>query len=91
MIKHLSNDRRVVLIVSGYSFGCLLEDVAGFGAPIAITNALLISLGFAPLDALVFTLIFNTSPVPFGALAAPFGTGAPSIGFLFPLVSALFG
>lgn len=74
MVEHLPNDRRVVLVVIGFSFGCLLEGVAGFGTPIAITSALLIALGFAPLEALVFTLIFNTAPVAFGALGAPVTT-----------------
>ena len=74
MVQHLPNDRRVVLVVIGFSFGCLLEGVAGFGAPIAITAALLIALGFAPLEAVVFTLIFNTAPVAFGALGAPVTT-----------------
>ncbi len=74
MVKHLPNDRRVVLVVIGFSFGCLLEGISGFGTPIAITSALLIALGFNPLDALVYTLIFNTAPVAFGALGAPVTT-----------------
>jgi len=74
MVEHLPNDRRVVLVVIGFSFGCLLEGIAGFGTPIAITSALLIALGFSALDALVFTLIFNTAPVAFGALGAPVTT-----------------
>jgi lactate permease len=71
IIEHLPNDRRVVLVVIGICFGCLLEGIAGFGTPIAITSALLIGLGFRALDALVFTLMFNTAPVAFGALGAP--------------------
>lgn len=74
MVQHLPNDRRVVLVVIGFSFGCLLEGVAGFGTPIAITAALLIALGFPPIEALVFTLIFNTAPVAFGALGSPVTT-----------------
>ena len=74
MVHHLPNDRRVVLVVIGFSFGCLLEGISGFGTPIAITSALLIALGFNPLDALVYTLIFNTAPVAFGALGAPVTT-----------------
>lgn len=74
MLEHLPNDRRVVLVVIGFCFGCLLEGIAGFGTPVAITSALLISLGFPALDALVFTLIFNTAPVAFGALGAPVTT-----------------
>lgn len=74
MLQHLPNDRRVALIVIGFSFGCLLEGIAGFGAPIAITSALLIALGFSAIDAVVFTLIFNTAPVAFGALGSPVTT-----------------
>jgi lactate permease len=74
MLEHLPNDRRVVLVVIGFCFGCLLEGIAGFGTPVAITSALLIALGFPALDALVFTLIFNTAPVAFGALGAPVTT-----------------
>jgi lactate permease len=74
MIEHLPNDRRVILVVVGFSFGCLLEGISGFGVPIAITSALLIALGFNAIDALVFTLMFNTAPVAFGALGAPITT-----------------
>ena len=71
MIANLPNDRGVVLVVIGFSFGALLEGVAGFGTPVAITSALLIALGFPALEALTFTLIFNTVPVAFGALGTP--------------------
>ncbi len=71
ILNHLPNDRRVVLVVIGFCFGCLLEGISGFGTPVAITSALLILVGFPPLEALTFTLIFNTAPVAFGALGAP--------------------
>src|SRR5450631_44363 len=71
VITHLPNDRRVILIVIGFCFGALLEGIAGFGAPVAITASLLIAVGFSAFDALVFVLIFNTTPVAFGALGAP--------------------
>jgi lactate permease len=71
LIAHLPNDRRIILVVIGFCFGALLEGVAGFGTPVAITSSLLILVGFAPLEALVFVLIFNTAPVAFGALGAP--------------------
>ena len=74
MMQHLPNDRRVVLVVIGFSFGCLLEGISGFGTPVAITSALLIALGFPAMDAVVFTLIFNTAPVAFGALGTPVTT-----------------
>ncbi len=71
LLEHLPDDRRVVLVVIGFCFGALLEGIAGFGTPIAITSALLILVGFAPIEALTFTLIFNTAPVAFGALGVP--------------------
>ena len=74
VINHLPNDRRVVLVVVGFCVGALLEGVAGFGAPVAITSALLIALGFPALQAITFTLIFNTAPVAFGSLGVPVTT-----------------
>ena len=71
VLEHLPNDRRVVLVVIGFCFGALLEGIAGFGTPVAITSSLLILVGFPPLEALVFVLIFNTAPVAFGALGVP--------------------
>ena len=71
MVENIPDDRRIVLVVIGFSFGALLEGIAGFGTPIAITSSLLIMLGFPALEALTFTLIFNTAPVAFGALGVP--------------------
>jgi lactate permease len=71
VLDHLPNDRRAVLIVIGFCFGALLEGISGFGTPVAITSSLLILVGYPPLEALVFTLIFNTAPVAFGALGVP--------------------
>jgi lactate permease len=71
LLINLPNDRRVVLIVIGFCFGSLLEGVAGSGTPVAIGSALLISVGWKPLDAVVITLIFDTAPVAFGALGLP--------------------
>ena len=71
VIEHLPNDRRVVLVVIGFCFGALLEGIAGFGTPVAITSSLLILVGFPALEALVFVLIFNTAPVAFGGLGVP--------------------
>ena len=71
VLNHLPNDRRIVLVVIGFCFGALLEGVSGFGTPVAITSSLLILVGFPPLEAIVFVLIFNTAPVAFGALGVP--------------------
>ena len=71
VLDTLPDDRRIVLVVIGFCFGALLEGIAGFGTPVAITSALLIMVGFPPLEALTFTLIFDTAPVAFGALGVP--------------------
>jgi lactate permease len=91
VIAHLPNDRRVILIVIGFCFGALLEGIAGFGAPVAITASLLIVMGFSAIDALVFVLIFNTTPVAFGALGAPVTVLAAVTGLPAPALAAMIG
>jgi lactate permease len=81
VLLNLPNDKRIVLIVIGYGFGSLLEGVAGFGAPVAITASLLILLGFKSIDAVVYALIFNTAPVAFGSLGIPITTLAGVTGY----------
>ncbi|MBW4023926.1 MAG: L-lactate permease [Proteobacteria bacterium] len=71
ILDHLPDDRRVVLVVLAFSFGALLEGIAGFGTPVAIISSVLIMIGWAPLEALTYTLIFDTAPVAFGALGVP--------------------
>ena len=71
VVKHLPDDRRIVVVVIGFCFGSLLEGIAGFGTPVAITSALLILIGLPPIEALTLTLIFGTAPVAFGALGVP--------------------
>jgi lactate permease len=91
LIKHLPNDRRVVLIAIGFCFGALLEGIAGFGAPVAITASLLIMCGFPALEALVFVLIFNTTPVAFGALGTPVTVLGAVTGLPAPALAAMIG
>jgi lactate permease len=91
VVKHLPNDRRVVLIAMGFCFGALLEGIAGFGAPVAITSSLLIICGFPALDALVFVLIFNTTPVAFGALGSPVTVLGAVTGLPAPALAAMVG
>ena len=91
VVRHLPNDKRIVLVVVGFCFGALLEGVAGFGTPVAITSALLIMTGFEPLEALTFTLIFNTAPVAFGALGAPVTTLAAVTGLHDTVLGAMIG
>jgi lactate permease len=91
LIKHLPNDRRVILIAIGFCFGALLEGVCGFGAPVAITASLLIMCGFPALEALVFVLIFNTTPVAFGALGTPVTVLGAVTGLPAPALAAMIG
>jgi lactate permease len=91
LINHLPNDRRVILVVIGFCFGALLEGIAGFGTPVAITSSLLILVGFAPLEALVFVLIFNTAPVAFGALGVPVTVLAAVTGLPAATLGAMVG
>ena len=70
-ITHLTGDRRLQLVLIAFAFGAFFEGAAGFGTPVAVTAALLIGLGFAPLEASGLSLIANTAPVAFGALGTP--------------------
>ena len=70
----VSDDQRIQAIIIAFCFGALLEALAGFGTPVAITSVMLIALGFRPLKAAVLALVANTAPVAFGALATPIVT-----------------
>lgn len=70
-ITRLTDDRRLQLLFVAFSFGAFFEGAAGFGTPVAVTGALLIALGFEPLEASGLSLIANTAPVAFGALGTP--------------------
>lgn len=70
-IVSLTDDQRLQMLLIGFSFGAFLEGAAGFGAPVAITAALLVGLGFNPLYAAGLCLIADTAPVAFGALGIP--------------------
>jgi lactate permease len=67
----VSDDRRVQAVIIAFSFGALLEALAGFGTPVAVTSVMLMALGFKPLKAAVLALTANTAPVAFGAMATP--------------------
>ena len=70
----VSSDQRVQAVIIAFSFGALLEALAGFGAPVAICTIMLIGLGFKPIKAAVVALVANTAPVAFGAIAVPITT-----------------
>jgi lactate permease len=70
----VSDDQRVQAIIIAFCFGALMEALAGFGTPVAISSVMLIALGFRPLKAATVALVANTAPVAFGALAVPITT-----------------
>jgi lactate permease len=70
----ISSDQRIQAVIIAFSFGALLEALAGFGTPVAITSVMLIALGFRPIKAASVALVANTAPVAFGAIAIPIVT-----------------
>lgn len=90
-IAGLSGDRRIQALLIAFSFGAFIEGAAGFGAPVAITSALMIGLGFRPLEAAKLALIGNTAPVAFGSLGTPLTTLADVTGLDLQLLSAMVG
>src|SRR5436309_1849554 len=73
-LSRLTGDRRVQLLLVVFCFGALIEGIAGFGAPVAITASMLAGLGFEPIMAAALALIANTAPVAFGSLGIPVTT-----------------
>src|SRR5512133_2425427 len=67
----ISDDPRVQAIIIAFCFGGLLEALAGFGAPVAITGVMLMAIGFSPFRAAAVVLLANTAPVAYGAIATP--------------------
>jgi lactate permease len=70
-IAGITADRRLQQLLIAFAFGAFFEGAAGFGTPVAVTGAMLIGLGFPPLEASALSLIANTAPVAFGALGTP--------------------
>jgi lactate permease len=73
-MERVSPDQRIQAIIVAFCFGALLEALAGFGTPVAVTVVMLMALGFPPIKAAAVALIANTAPVAFGALATPIVT-----------------
>ena len=76
MFKNITPDRRIQAILVGFVFGAFIEGAAGFGTPAALAAPLLISLGFPPLCAAIVALIYNSTPVSYGAVGTPTNTAA---------------
>lgn len=90
-IVNLSGDRRIQALLIAFSFGAFIEGAAGFGTPVAICAAMLIGIGFKPLQAAGLSLIGNTAPVAFGALGTPLITLADITGLPLMSLSACTG
>jgi lactate permease len=87
----ISNDQRVQAVIIAFCFGALLEALAGFGTPVAITAVMLIALGFKPIKAAAVALVANTAPVAFGAIAIPIVTLAEITGLPKEDLGAMVG
>src|ERR1035437_1946809 len=70
-IIHISFDRRLQVLLIAFSFGAIIEGTSGFGTPVAIAGAVMVGLGFKPLQSAVLNLIANTAPVAWGAIGTP--------------------
>ncbi|OBH04326.1 lactate transporter [Mycobacterium sp. E2699] len=87
----VSEDHRIQAIIIAFSFGALLEALAGFGTPVAVTSVMLLALGFKPLKAAVLALVANTAPVAYGAMATPIITLAKTSGLPTDTLGAMVG
>jgi lactate permease len=90
-IAGLADDRRIQALLIAFSFGAFIEGAAGFGTPVAISAAMLIGLGFKPLEAAGIALIGNTAPVAYGALGTPIIALARVTGLPLEDLSAMVG
>ena len=91
LLRRISDDQRVQAVIIAFSFGALLEALAGFGTPVAITAVMLIALGFQPIKAASVALVSNTAPVAFGAIAVPIVTLAEITGLPKDDLGAMVG
>jgi lactate permease len=90
-IRSITDDLRILAILIAFCFGSLLESVAGFGAPVAISAAMLMAAGMKPLKSAIVSLLANTAPVAFGAMAAPIIALAGVTGLPLENLSAMTG
>jgi lactate permease len=90
-VGSLTNDRRLQALFIAFSFGAFIEGAAGFGAPVAVSGAMLAGLGFSPFYAAGICLMANTAPVAFGSIGIPVTTLAGITGLPVLLLSAMVG
>ncbi|GAA3610469.1 L-lactate permease [Microlunatus ginsengisoli] len=91
VIDSISDDPRIQAIIIAFGFGGLLEALAGFGAPVAITGVMLMAVGFSAMRAAVVVLLANTAPVAFGAIAIPIITAGNLTGIDYREIGAYVG
>ena len=70
-LTNITGDGRLQLLLIAFALGAFFEGTSGFGTPVAVCGAILISLGFKPIQAAGLSLIANTAPVAFGAIGIP--------------------
>jgi len=87
----LTDDRRLQAMFIAFSFGAFIEGAAGFGAPVAVSGAMLAGLGFSPFYAAGICLLANTAPVAFGSIGIPVITLANVTGLPVLPLSAMVG
>ncbi len=90
-VAGLSGDRRLQAVLVAFSFGAFIEGAAGFGAPVAISAAFLVGLGFQPFQAALLCLIANTAPVAWGGIGTPLRTLSAVTGLDVEALSAMCG
>src|SRR5690349_14642718 len=88
---YISDDPRCQAIIIAFCFGGLMEALAGFGAPVAITGVMLMGLGFSPIRAAVVVLLANTAPVAFGAIGTPIITAGVLTNIPYQQIGAYVG
>jgi lactate permease len=90
-VGSLTDDRRLQAMFIAFSFGAFIEGAAGFGAPVAVSGAMLAGLGFNPFYAAGICLLANTAPVAFGSIGIPVTTLANVTGLDELMLSAMVG
>ncbi len=90
-VARLSGDRRLQAVLVAFSLGAFIEGAAGFGAPVAISAAFLVGLGFRPVQAALLGLIANTAPVAWGGIGTPLRTLSAVTGLDVEALSATSG
>jgi lactate permease len=90
-VGSLTDDRRLQAMFIAFSFGAFIEGAAGFGAPVAVSGAMLAGLGFNPFYAAGICLLANTAPVAFGSIGIPVITLANVTGLPVLALSGMVG